>query len=158
MVEFLEHWINHLKNLQWLPWKDDLGWEIEEQQHERHKELEDPDSPLVVEIKRTLEREKEQATSQDKNPKPIEELFAHYSRMQKAAHNRYWSRRIIYEESGWPESFDKELFKRRQDRWNERAKELGASANTKCENADEDEQAQVRLRDFHKAAAGEHAV
>ncbi|KAK3642789.1 hypothetical protein LTR56_010613 [Elasticomyces elasticus] len=38
----------------------------------------------------------------------------------KAEHNKFWAKRRIYEDAGWPEAFDAAEFRRKRDEWNQR--------------------------------------
>lgn len=48
---------------------------------------------------------------------------------QRTALDHYWDRRRIYEECGWPKSFDQEKFRQRRDEWNAKAKDIGCEGS-----------------------------
>lgn len=156
--DFMADWIHKLRSLEWLPWVDDHGWEIEERQANRERELADSNSALWQEIKAKLEDQRKESQSQGLDPRPIEEMFVRYDIILKASQNRYWSKRRLYEECGWPDAFDRGDFEKRREVRNARAKALGASAASKITAPAEDIEDNEQLREFYKAGAGQHAV
>nr|OQO18712.1 hypothetical protein B0A51_12386 [Rachicladosporium sp. CCFEE 5018] len=81
--------------------------------------------------------------------------------VNKSRHNEFWSRRIIFEASGWPNSFDRQTCRQKIDEW-----EAGVHAirmqsmitrNFGMMMVGDMENGAV-LRDFYKRGAGQYAV
>lgn len=151
---FFDEWGRKLRTLEWLPWRNQRGWQIEQRIEYDEKELADPDSAISKAIQAKLEKQRREWDAAGLAPEPIEVLFAGYLAAHKAAHNRYWAKVQVYHNCGWPESFDKERFSKQQDEFNVKAQKLGAA-----DGAPEEETEMGReLLGFYRTAAGQHAV
>ena len=87
-------------------------------------------------------------------PEAIENLYAGYLVAQKAAHNRYWAKRRIYEQAEWGSNFNKEKFCELQDAFNVKTRELGASDDA----GEEETEHSKELLELYRIAAGPRAV
>lgn len=128
-----------------------MGWEMEVKQASNAEDLANPHSPIQDDIKASLAQEMSDREADGKHVEPIENIFAQYLVSNRVARDRYWARRRIYEECGWPSNFNRDLFLQQQDKWNARVKELASSHGEKPANSNRE------LRDFYRTTSGEHA-
>lgn len=116
--ELLGKWIRNLQTFDWIPWRDDdrfLGMELPPSS-EQESWLADPE-------KRRLELV-------ESLPQDIaEKTFDMNINGAKEDNNRYWAKRFVYEEAGWPTALDKQ-------RLRERVRELEQALWDAWENAD----------------------
>lgn len=95
--ELLGTWIRNLQTLAWIPWRDEdrfLGMELPPTS-EQSSWLADPEN---------RRRELVERLPLD----AAEERFASDMKLAREDHNRYWAKRVVYEEAGWPGALDKE--------------------------------------------------
>lgn len=95
--DLLGTWIRNLQTFAWIPWRDEdrfLGMEIPPTS-EQSNWLADPEKHR----RELLER-----LPLDK----AEERFASDMKGAREDHNRYWAKRVVFEEAGWPGALDKE--------------------------------------------------
>ncbi|KAK4496592.1 hypothetical protein PRZ48_012572 [Zasmidium cellare] len=151
---FFDEWARKLRTLEWLPWKNASGWQIEVRIDYDEKELANPDSVIAKAIQAKLEKQRQEWNAAGLEPEPIENLYGGYLISHKAAHNRYWAKYRIYEDCGWPGNFDKERFLQKQDEFNVKAHELGATVRA----GEEETELGKELLNFYRSAAGAHAV
>lgn len=151
---FFDEWVRKLRSLEWLPWRNQLGWQIELKVDYDEKELANPDSAISKAIQAKLEKQRQEWNAAGLATESIENLYGGYLLSHKAAHNRYWAKFRIYEDCGWPANFDKEHFSQKQDEFNAKAHELGATDGADVEETELSKD----LLEFYRAAAGEHAV
>lgn len=111
------------------------------------EDLADPHSPIQDDIRASLTQEKSDRAADGKFVEPIENIFAQYLVSNRVARDRYWARRRIYEECGWPSNFDQELFLQQRDKWNARVKELTSSNGETPTNSNKE------LRDFYRTTS-----
>ncbi|KAK4970385.1 hypothetical protein LTR42_008552 [Elasticomyces elasticus] len=89
----------------------------------------------------------------------VEELLQQHVERTKAERNKFWAKRRIYEDAGWPDTFDAAEFCRKRDEWNQQYSEVtdlyrhGPQAARYWEL-----QHGQDLRDMFKTSAGRYAV
>lgn len=66
-------------------------------------------------------------------------------------HNRYWAKRIVFEEAGWPDALDKQRLRARVREFEQALWDVWDSA----QGAADEEEAE---REFYRLATGSHAV
>lgn len=151
---FFDEWVRKLRTLEWLPWRNQRGWQIEPRIEYDEKHLADPDSAIAKDIQKRLEKQRQEWDAAGLAAEPIENLYAGYLISHKAAHNRYWTKFRIYQDCGWPENFDRVRFEERQEEFNVKARELGATDGA----GEEETELGKDLLQFYRTAAGSHAV
>ena len=143
-----------LRSLEWLPWRNDQGWHIDQRQDYNEKELADLDPAVSKKIQAKLEKQRQEWTAAGLTPEPIENLYAVHLVSLKMSYNRYWAKYHVYEQSGWPDKFDKDEFTKRQAAFNAKARELGALDAA----GEEETEPSKALREFYRAEAGARSV
>jgi len=91
--------------------------------------------------------------------KSVEQLLLEHTERTRAERNKYWAKRRIYEDAGWPDVFDREEFRRQRDRWNQQYNEVTDlyRHGPKASRYWEFEHGQM-LREMFRSTAGRYAV
>lgn len=149
-------WQSKFLNLDWIAWTDDSHISIDERPTEWDINQANPTS---VRHQYQLQQAAWQQAGLPIGLKSVEQLLAEHAEVTKAESNKFWAKRRIYEDAGWPDSFDREKFRRQRDRWNQRYREL-ADLYRRGPNAARWWQYGhgQALRDMSKETAGRHAV
>ena len=156
IAEALNEWDTKLRSLQWLPWSDATGLYIEELPTEWDRDQADLAS---LRSQYQLQHTAWQQAGLPMAQKSVEQLLLEHTERTKAERNKFWAKRRIYEDAGWPDTFDGEEFRRRRDGWNQQYSEVMDlhRYGPKASHYWEFEHGQG-LRDMFRSTAGRYGV
>nr|OQO18713.1 hypothetical protein B0A51_12387 [Rachicladosporium sp. CCFEE 5018] len=152
--ELLQQWMQNLRSLEWIPWRpsDGNSWFYvrtrvyeDELRFERSGQTIDP-PPIPAWVTA------EQAARLSQVDNILTEI-------NKAQHNEYWSRRLIFESAGWPETFDRQERRDGIDEWEwEWTAIYHESMRAHIPLMIGDDKFGKVMREYFRRAAGEYAV
>ncbi|OQO14679.1 hypothetical protein B0A48_00060 [Cryoendolithus antarcticus] len=152
--ELLQQWMQNLRFLEWIPWRPSVGnsWF-----HVRTRVYEDE---LRFERSgQTIDPPKIPAWVTAEQAARLSQVDNILTEINKAQHNEYWSRRLIFESAGWPETFDRQAFRDGIDEWEwEWTAIYHESMRTHIPLMIGDDKFGKVMREYFRRAAGEYAV
>ncbi|KAK3646628.1 hypothetical protein LTR56_008392 [Elasticomyces elasticus] len=156
IADALRDWRSKFHDLEWIPWSDDNGMYIEKRPMEWENDQADPWSArLMLQLQHTAWQQANLPMAQIS----VEQLLEQHAERIKAERNKFWAKRRIYQDAGWPEAFDAAEFRRKRDEWNQQYSDVtdlyryGPQAARYWEP-----QHGQGLRDIFKTTAGRYAV
>nr|OQO25713.1 hypothetical protein B0A51_04557 [Rachicladosporium sp. CCFEE 5018] len=152
--ELLQQWMQNLRSLEWIPWRPSDGnlWF-----HVRTRVYEDE---LRFERSgQTIDPPKIPAWVTAEQAARLSQVDNILTKINKAQHNEYWSRRLIFESPGWSETFDRQECRDGIDEWEwEWTAIYHESMRAHIPNMIGDDTFGKVMREYFRRAAGEYAV
>ncbi|KAK4897645.1 hypothetical protein LTR27_004791 [Elasticomyces elasticus] len=156
IADALGDWHSKFHDLEWIPWSDDNGMYIEERPMEWENDQADPGSARsMLQLQHTAWQQAGLPMAQIS----VEQLLEQHVERTKAEHNKFWAKKRIYQDAGWPDAFDAAQVRRKRDEWNQQYSDVtdlyrhGPQAARYWEL-----QHGHGLREMFKTSAGRYAV
>ncbi|KAK5689845.1 hypothetical protein LTR97_012605 [Elasticomyces elasticus] len=116
IADTLQDWHSKFHDLEWTPWSDDNWMYVEERPMDWENDQADPGSARsMLQLQHTAWQQAGSPITQVS----VEELLEQHAERTKAERNKFWTKRRIYEDADWPDTFDAAEFCRKRDEWNQ---------------------------------------